>query len=178
MLPSCHSPLCVDYVDKLRFERSTTDEEAIDVLLRSCRSQMNQMSNALCAGTDKKSIPTELSTILPVHASAVNDSCALRDLWRNLSGQIGTNFGVDLLRLCRGSDPSRADGPHRFVRDDDLTVCAQTSVFLPSCDGEDRLTPSHRRLCRPLRRRRSIVHRRLSGYLLRSVPPRSRQHRR
>lgn len=78
----------VDDVDESRLQRSTANEETVDVGLLG-----------------------KLAAVLLVDAAAVQDAGLLSSLGGDLLLQPFTDSGVDLLSLLSGSDLAGADGP-------------------------------------------------------------------
>ena len=78
----------VDDVDERRLQRSTTDEETIDVGLLG-----------------------ELAAVLLVDTAAVQDTGLLSSLGRDLLLQPLADGSVDLLSLLSGSDLASTDSP-------------------------------------------------------------------
>ncbi|KAI3485238.1 hypothetical protein L1887_51523 [Cichorium endivia] len=87
----------VDDVDELGLERGAADEEAVDVGLLG-----------------------EFLAVLGGDGAAVDDAELLSRVLAELVGGPLADGGVHLLRLLRGSDLARADGPDGLVGDHDL----------------------------------------------------------
>ena len=66
-------------------------------------------------------LPAEVTTILLRDTTTIYDPCLVRGFLTDLRGEPFPNRGVHLLSLFRGCNLARPYGPHRLVRDHDMT---------------------------------------------------------
>ena len=105
--PKAQSMSHLGNVEELGLERSASNQEPIDIGRCSCVGISLEVHG-------RRQL-TQLSTVLRIDTSSINDPRALSDGRRDSLAKPLSNVLVDLLSLLDGRDFARSDSPNGFI---------------------------------------------------------------